>query len=293
MTGFFKGTATALVTPFDEWGVNEGALIQMIQSQIEGGIDALVICGTTGESAAMTDKEREFALSCAITAAKGRIKIIAGTGSNCTENAVRLSKMAQRLGADGLLVVTPYYNRCTQTGLYEYYKTVASAVEIPVLCYNVPSRTGINLLPETMDKIAEIKNIAGIKEASGNMSQILRILSLIKGRCDLYSGDDMLNLPILACGGSGVISVVSNLAPQKVNAMVKAVFHENYTLARSLAEELLPLIDACFCEGNPIPVKEGLNLLGFHAGLPRPPLTRLSEEHRFLMKEALLHGGLL
>lgn len=291
MTGFLKGTATALITPFDENGVNERALSELIEAQISGGINAIVVLGTTGEPATMTDEERDAVISCAMHTAARRIKVIVGTGSNCTERAVKYSKRAQALGADGILAVTPYYNRCTQDGLYEYYRMIAEAVEVPLICYNVPARTGVNLLPETMGRLAQIPNIAGIKEASGNMAQVMETLRTVRGQCDLYSGEDALNLPILACGGSAVISVAANLVPKKVCALVRTALDGDYPLARTLSDELFPLVKACFSEVNPIPVKEGLRLLGFDAGVPRHPLTPLTETHREELKKALWACG--
>lgn len=292
MTGFLKGTATALITPFTETGVNFGALEQMIEYQIGGGTDALVVLGTTGEPATMTASEKEEVMRFAVKQAKGRIKLIFGTGCNCTAHAVEASRKAEALGADGLLAVTPYYNKCTQNGLYEYYQSICAAVNIPVICYNVPPRTGVNILPPTMERLTSIPNMAGIKEACGNMEQICETMRRIRGKCDLYSGDDNLNLPILAIGGSGLISVVSNLAPKGVKQMYLAFAERNLQKANELQDKLLPLIDACFTEVNPIPAKAGMNMLGFDAGFPRSPLTDLEDAHKAVMKEALMTYGL-
>ena len=240
----------------------------------------------------MTEEEKRAVIEYAVKTANGRVKVVVGAGSNHTEKAVAMSKTAQSLGADGILAVTPYYNKCTQNGLYLYYEAIASAVSIPVICYNVPSRTGVNILPETMAKIAEIKNIAGIKEASGNMAQALETLRLIRGKCDLYSGEDAINLPILASGGTAVISVVSNLAPALVSELCAAAMQGNRNRAGELSDLLLPLSKACFIEVNPIPVKEGMNLLGFRAGTPRLPLTPLESEHVLPLKNAMLACGL-
>ncbi len=292
MTGFLKGTATALITPFTQSGVNFGALEQTIDYQTEGGTDALVILGTTGEPATMTEREKEEVMRFAVKKAKGKIKLIFGTGSNCTAHAVEASKKAEDLGADGLLVVTPYYNKCTQNGLYDYYESVCSAVKLPVICYNVPPRTGVNILPATMERLAHIPNMAGVKEACGNMEQICETMRRIRGKCDLYSGDDNLNLPILAIGGTALISVVSNLAPKGVKEMYIAFAQGDLKKANELQDKLLPLIDACFSEVNPIPAKAGLNMLGFDAGLPRAPLTDLEEAHKAVMREAMKTYGL-
>lgn len=284
--------ATALITPFTESGVNTQVYEELIEYQIENGADALVVLGTTGEPATMTEEEKETAIRCAVAKAAGRVKIIVGTGSNCTEKAVAASKRAEALGADGILVVTPYYNKCTQNGLITYYKTVCNAVKLPVICYNVPGRTGVNILPETMAKIAELPNVAGIKEASGNMAQVMETARLIRGKCDLYSGEDALNLPILAAGGSAVISVVSNLAPAGVKALCSAALGGNFGEANVINDRLLPLTKACFAEVNPIPAKAGAGLLGFCAGVPRSPLSELEDAHKELLKKAMTEYGL-
>lgn len=292
MTGFLRGSATAMITPFGENGVNFKAFGEMMEYQIASGIDALVVLGTTGEPPAMTDSEKEALMRYAVEKNAGRVKILFGTGSNCTGHAVEAGKKAEALGADGVLVVTPYYNKCTQRGIYEYYKTVCGAVKIPVICYNVPPRTGVNILPETMEAIAEIPNMAGIKEASGNMAQVLETARRIRGKCDLYSGEDALNLPILCAGGTAVISVVSNLAPEGVKSLVEAVEKGDLKQANEWNDKLLPLVKACFAEVNPIPVKEGLNLLGFEAGEPRAPLTKLESENRENLIKAMKDYGL-
>ncbi len=292
MTGFLKGSATAMITPFTETGVDLDAFGEMIDYQIENGTDALVVLGTTGEPATMTEEEKELTIGYAIKRAAGRVKVIVGAGGNCTERAVSACRRAEALGADGVLCVTPYYNKCTQRGLFEYYKDLSDAIGIPLIAYNVPGRTGVNLLPETMAQIAELENTAGIKEASGNMAQVMETARLIRGKCELYSGEDALNLPILAAGGTAVISVVSNLAPAGVKALVSAALEGDLARANALADDLLPLAKACFCEVNPIPVKEGMNLLGFRAGLPRKPLTRLEEAHRALLAQAMRAYGL-
>ncbi len=291
MLDFLRGSATALITPFTEQGVNFDALEKLIRYQIENGTDALVILGTTGEPATMTEEEKESVISFAVKMVKGKCKIIVGTGSNCTEKAVLSSKKAEAMGADGVLAVTPYYNKCTQKGLIAYYKAIAGAIKIPVIAYNVPSRTGVNILPETMKEIAEIPNIAGIKEASGNMTQVMETARLIRGKCDLYSGEDALNFPILAAGGVAVISVVSNLLPKEIKALTELVLKGDYEKARSLSDRLLPVAKACFTEVNPIPVKAGANLMGFRAGTPRPPLTECETENTEKLKKALLDFG--
>ena len=223
MVNFFRGTATAMITPFTQTGVNYDALERMIEFQIENGTDALLILGTTGEPATMTEAEKEEVMRFSVKKIAGRAKVIFGSGSNSTAHAVEASIKAEALGADGLLAVTPYYNKCTQNGLVEYYRAIAGAVKIPVICYNVPARTGVNILPATMERIAEIPNIAGIKEACGNMEQICETARRIRGKCDLYSGDDNLNLPILAIGGAGLISVSSNILPKETKQLYQLV----------------------------------------------------------------------
>ena len=277
MTGFLKGSATALVTPFTRTGVKFYTLDELIDYQLANGTDALVVLGTTGEPSCMSEREKREVLRRTKARAQGA-KVIAGTGSNCTEKAVQDGKRAQDDGADGLLVVTPYYNKCTQNGLIDYYGAICSAVQIPVICYNVPARTGVNLLPETMEKIAELPNVAGLKDACSNMAQSMETMRRIRGKCDLYSGDDALNLPLLCAGGTAVISVVSNLAPKTVKRLTQAALSGNLPEAIALSDALAPLVSACFCEVNPIPVKAGLNLLGFDAGVPRPPLLKREME---------------
>ena len=292
MTGFFKGIATAMITPFDENGVNLEEFGKMIEYQIEGGTDALVILGTTGEPATMTETEKEQVITYSVKKAAGRIKIIVGTGSNDTAKAVASSVRAEKLGADGILAVTPYYNKCTQKGLYDYYKDICDAVKIPVIAYNVPSRTAVNILPETAEKIAEIPNMAGIKEASGNMAQVCETMRRIRGKMDLYSGEDFLNLPMLAIGGAGLISVASNIAPKLLKKMYTLVSQNKLKEANEVQDFLLPFEDARFIEVNPIPVKAAYNMIGFKAGVPRSPLTELEEAHKAVLLQAIKNAGL-
>lgn len=293
MKGFFKGTATAMITPFYEnGGVNFDAFAHMIEYQISAGTDALVVLGTTGEPATMTEEEKLAVMQFAVKRIAGRAKVIFGTGSNCTAKAVAASVQAEKLGADGLLCVTPYYNKCTQKGLVEYYKTICAAVHIPVIAYNVPGRTGVNILPATAEEIAKIPNMAGIKEACGNMEQICETMRRIRPYADLYSGDDNLNLPILAIGGAGLISVASNIAPAEVKKVATLVFEGKLDEANALQDSLLPLIDACFTEVNPIPVKYGCELIGLNAGVPRAPLTELEDAHKEIMKSCILKAGI-
>ena len=282
-----------MITPFTEDGaVDFPALEKMIEYQIANGIDSLVVLGTTGEAATLTDEEYADVAEFSMKKIAGRAKVILGTGSNCTRKAVEKSKYAESLGADGLLVVTPYYNKCTQNGLVKYYDDVCSAVNIPVLCYNVPARTGVNILPRTMEKIADIENIYGIKEACGNMEQICETARLIRGKCALYSGDDNLNLAMLSIGSSGLISVASNIAPKEVGDVARYYFAGENDKAIALQERLLPLIDAMFTEVNPIPVKTASALIGIGTSYVRPPLTVLEDEHKKSMIKILKDFGL-
>jgi 4-hydroxy-tetrahydrodipicolinate synthase len=291
MKPLFSGSATALVTPFIKDSINFEAFENLIEFQIKNGTDALVILGTTGEPATMTEKERDDVVAFAIKKINGRVKTIIGSGSNCTAKAIEESKKAESMGADGLLVVTPYYNKCTQNGIYEYYKTVNDAVNIPFICYNVPARTGVNILPATMQRLADLKNIGGIKEACGNMEQICETARVIRGKTYLYSGDDNLNLPILAIGGEGLISVASNVVPYEVKMVYEYVKSRELDKAIELTDKLLPLIDAMFYEVNPIPAKAALNLIGLNGGLPRAPLTELEPLHTEQMIKALKDFG--
>ena len=292
MTGFCNGILTAMITPFDEYGVNFTEFGKMIEYQIDGGTDALVVLGTTGEPATMTEDEKTETVKYAVKKAAGRIKIIVGTGSNDTAKAIAASKRAEELGADGVLAVTPYYNKCTQKGLYEYYKAICSAVKIPVIAYNVPSRTAVNILPETAEKLAYIPNMAGIKEASGNMAQVCETMRRIRGKMDLFSGEDFLNLPMLAIGGAGLISVTSNIAPALVKKMYNLVKQNKLDEANAVQDFLLPLEDACFLEVNPIPIKAAYNMLGFKAGTPRAPLTELEDCKKKILLEEMKKAGL-
>jgi len=293
MTGFFKGVATAMITPFTQTGVNFDELGKLLEYQIEGGVAAVVILGTTGEPATMTEDEKKKVIEYSVKKVNGRIKVIVGVGSNCTSKAVENARLAEEFGADGLLAVTPYYNKCTQEGLVLYYKAICEATKLPVIAYCVPSRTGVNILPETAEKLSLIPNLAGIKEASGNMSQVCETMRRVRGKTDIYSGEDALNLPILAVGGAGVISVVSNLAPAAESKLCELVANNELERANELADSLLPLASACFTEVNPIPVKAACNMLGFKCGTPRLPLTELTGKNKENMRAALKGFGLL
>lgn len=287
----FKGVCTAAVTPFADYGIDFDALARQIEFQIAGGVSALCFLGTTGEAATVTDEEYRHIAEFARDKIAGRAKLILGTGANDTKTAIEKSVLAQKCGADGLLTVTPYYNKCTQKGVIKYYKDICSNVDIPVICYNVPARTGLNVLPETMAELAEIKNVGGLKEACGNMYQICETARLISGKTALYSGDDNLNLPMLAAGATGVISVVSNVAPKETVKIVEYFSQGKNRKALSLQEKLLPLINQLFTEVNPIPVKRATELLGLGSGNVRPPLTPLEAEHeRSLISEMRKFG---
>ena len=292
MKGFFKGSATAIITPFNETGVNYDAFGKMIEHQIQGGTDAIVFLGTTGEPSTMSFAEEHVLMEYAVKKVAGRAKVIFGCGSNNTADAIMTAQKAESYGADGLLAVTPYYNKCTQNGLVAYYKAICESVSIPVIAYNVPGRTGVEIQPATMAKIAGIPNIAGIKDAGGNMSKTMETFRLVREKCDVYSGEDALNLPILLCGGAGVISVLSNIVPAKVKELCTLAFEGKIEEAVALNDKLLPLANACFVEVNPIPVKEAMNLLGFDAGTPRAPLTKIEDANREKLVCAMKNFGL-
>ena len=293
MTNFFNGTATAMITPFGkDGGVDFDAFGRMIDYQIENGTDVLVILGTTGEPATMSEEEKEAVMRYSVEKVAKRAKIVFGSGSNSTAHAVDASKKAEAFGADGLLAVTPYYNKCTQNGIYEYYKAISDAVHIPIICYNVPPRTGVNILPATMERIAALENSAGVKEACGRVELIWDTARRIRGKCDLYSGDDNLNLPILAIGGAGLISVASNIIPKETKMLYNFVKAGNLDAANEIQDRMLPVIDAMFMEVNPIPAKAAAEMIGLGGGRPRAPLTELEPAHKEEMKKVLSAFGL-
>ena len=292
MKGFFKGVGTAIITPFNENGVDYEAMGALIEHQIAGGTEAIVFLGTTGEPSTMSFEEEHLLMGFAVKKVNKRAKVIFGCGSNNTADAVMTAQKAESFGADGLLAVTPYYNKCTQNGLVAYYKAICEAVSIPVIAYNVPGRTGVEIQPQTMAKIAEIPNIAGIKDAGGNMSKTMETFRLVREKCDVYSGEDALNLPILACGGAGVISVLSNIVPADVKKMYDFVQAGDMASAIALNDKLLPLANACFIEVNPIPVKEAMNIIGFNAGTTRAPLTVIEPQNREKLVTAIRNYGL-
>ena len=291
----FTGAGVAIITPFNEdETINFEEFGKIIDDQIANSTDAIIVCGTTGESSTMTDEEHISAIKYCVEKVAGRVPVIAGTGSNCTREAINISKQAEAVGANGLLCVTPYYNKCTQEGLYQYYKAISDAVNIPIIMYNVPSRTGTTIQPETAVRIAkEVKNVVAIKEASGNISAVAKLASIADGCIDIYSGNDDQVLPILSHGGKGVISVWSHVAPKKVHDMVYAYLDGDTATATKLQLEAINVINALFCEVNPIPVKAAMNMLGYKAGSLRAPLTELSDEHKELLKKALKDYGVL
>ena len=282
----FKGCGTAISTPFDENGVNVKEFQKLINNQIENGVDSIIVCGTTGESSTMTEEEKEIAITCAVKTSNGRIPIIAGTGGNNTLKVIENCKKAEILGVDGLLIVTPYYNKCTQQGLIEHYKIIAKNTSLPIILYNVPSRTGVNILPATCLELSKIDNIVAIKEASGNISQVAEIAHLCGDNLHIYSGNDDQILPILSLGGLGVISVLSNIKPKYTHKMIENFFNGNISEAIQMQLNAIPLINALFSEVNPIPVKSALNYIGYNFGIPRLPLTKMStEKEKILIEE--------
>ncbi len=278
----FKGVATALVTPFTKDDkVDENALIKLLDYQLQNGVNAVVVLGTTGEPATLNEDEKNLVLATAVKRLKGRLPIIVGAGSNSTQNAVKSCQNAQKLGADALLVVTPYYNKCTQEGLVEHYGAIAEATSLPIIVYNVPSRTGVNLLPATFKEICKRnKNVVGIKEASGNMQQIEECIRLTEGKASVYSGDDALAVPVVAMGGKGVISVASNVYPSYFARMMSLALENNVKKASAMQLNALALISSLFCEVNPIPVKYALEAKGLIKGKLRLPLTPLQDCNR-------------
>ena len=283
----FKGCGTAISTPFDKNGINLKEFEKLIENQIQNKVDAIIVCGTTGESSTMTTEEKKQAIECAVKTANGRIPIIAGTGGNNTKQVIENSKLAESLGVDGLLIVTPYYNKCTQKGLIEHYKVIAQSVSLPIILYSVPSRTGVNIEPKTCLELSKIENIVAIKEASGNISQVAEIAHLCGDDLHIYSGNDDQILPILSLGGLGVISVLSNVKPEYTHNIVQNFFDGDIQKATKMQLDALPLIKALFSEVNPIPVKSALNIQGYNFGTPRLPLTPMTAEKMEVLKQAL------
>ena len=291
----FTGAGVAIVTPMQENGeVNYDKLGELLEEQIAGGTDAIIICGTTGESSTLSHEEHLDVIKYAIDKVAKRIPVIAGTGSNCTETAIDLSKKAEKDGADGILVVTPYYNKATQKGLIEHYTDIAGSVDIPLIMYNVKSRTGCNIEAKTAAYlINNVENIVGIKEASGDISQVAQIAHLTNGELDMYSGNDDQTIPIMSLGGIGVISVVSNVAPAKVHEMAALYLDGKTKEAVQMQLDMLPLVDALFCEVNPIPVKTAMNLMGMEVGPTRMPLCEMEPANLERLKASMKKYGIL
>lgn len=291
----FKGAGVAIVTPMYESGeVNYEQFGRLIEFQIANKTDAIVVCGTTGEASTLTHEEHLDVIRYCVKAVDKRVPVIAGTGSNCTETAVYLSQEAEKAGADGLLVVSPYYNKATQNGLYAHFKAVADSVKIPVLLYNVPGRTGCNILPETVVRLCkDVENIVGVKEASGNISQIAHLAAIAEGCVDIYSGNDDQILPIMALGGLGVISVLSNVAPAQTHEICQDFLEGRVEDSRRKQLAALDLCSALFCEVNPIPVKKALNLMGMEAGPLRMPLTEMEPANAEKLEKAMKAYGIV
>lgn len=290
----FKGSGVALATPFNEdFTVNFDKLGELIEFQITNGTDALIICGTTGEASTLTDEEQVACVEYAVKKANKRVPVIAGAGSNDTKHAVHLATECERVGADGLLLVTPYYNKTTQRGLINHYTIIANNVNIPVILYNVPGRTGLKIAPETCYELSKVKNIIGLKEASGDMSYAVKVANLCGPDFTLYSGNDDIVLPILSIGGKGVISVLANVAPKETHDMVMNFFNGNFEEAKRIQLEALDLINALFIEVNPIPVKTALNMMDFNVGKCKLPLYEMEECHLKILEKELKAFGLI
>ena len=290
----FKGAGVAIVTPMkDNFEVNYEKLEELIDDQVNHGTDCIVIAGTTGESSTLSMEEHHKVIKAAVEFTRHRVPVVAGTGSNCTAEAIQLTQEAKEAGVDGVLVVTPYYNKATQAGLINHYSMIAEAADVPIILYNIPGRTGCNLLPETVATLFKTqKNIVGLKEATGNVAQAAKTMSLTDGKLDLYSGEDGLVLPLLSIGGSGVISVWSNIAPQQVHDLCASYFNGDIETARKLQFDALQLIDALFSEVNPIPVKKAMNLMGMNVGSLRAPLCEMSDANAAKLAEAMKAYGL-
>lgn len=291
----FTGAGTAIVTPMNADGsINYERFADLIEFQIENGVDAIIVCGTTGESSTMTHEEHLEVIRYCVEKVNKRIPVVAGTGSNCTETAIYLSTEAEKMGVDGLLVVSPYYNKATQNGLYTHFKAIADAVKVPIILYNIQGRTGVNIAPATIVRLCnDCENIVAVKEASGNISQVAKIAALSKGKIDIYSGNDDQIIPIMSLGGKGVISVLSNVAPRQTHEMCENYLTGDVVAATQMQLEAIDLIDALFCEVNPIPVKMALNLMGMEAGTLRLPLTEMEEANTAKLKAAMEAYGIL
>lgn len=288
----FKGSGVAIVTPFTEDGVDLKKLEELLEWHVTEGTDAIIICGTTGEASTMSLEEKKEAIKLTVEVINGRIPVIAGTGSNNTKLAVMMSKWADEAGVDGLLIVTPYYNKTTQKGCVEHYKAIAKEVKKPIIIYNVPSRTGLNILPETLYELSKVPNISAVKEASSDIVQIARVAQLCEDNLDIYSGNDDQIVPILSLGGKGVISVAANILPKDTHEMCEKFFNGDLKGALELQLKMLPLVKALFVETNPIPVKEAMNLMGMNAGVLRLPLVNMTEKNLDLLKKEMTSYGI-
>ena len=280
----FEGCGTAIVTPFTEDGINYDTFKKIIEDQIKGEVDAIIVCGTTGESSTMTNEERKEAIKFTVDTVNKRCKVVAGTGSNNTKEAIEMSKYAESVGVDGVLVVTPYYNKTTQAGLIAHYKSIANSVNIPIIMYSVPSRTGVNINPETCLELSKIENIVAIKEASGNLSQIAKIAALCREDLTIYSGNDDQTIPIMSLGGKGVISVLSNIMPKYTHEMTHNYLNGNTKRAMEMQLEVIDLINNLFIEVNPTPVKYAMNLMNYNCGQPRLPLVEPLDKNKEIIE---------
>ena len=291
----FKGAGVAIVTPMkDNYDVNYDKLEELINFQIDNGTDAIIIAGTTGESSTLSMEEHRKVIKAAVDFTKGRVPVVAGTGSNCTATAIRHAKEAEADGADAALIVTPYYNKATQAGLIKHYSMIADETKLPIILYNVPGRTGCNLMPETVAELVKTKkNIVGLKEATGNMAQASKTMALCDGNLEMYSGEDGLVVPLLSIGGIGVISVLSNVAPRQTHDMVMDYLNGDLEKSRAMQLKALRLVDALFSEVNPIPVKAALNLMGMEVGSLRPPLCDMGETNKAELAAAMKEFGIL
>lgn len=291
----FKGAGVAVITPFTEDGaVDYPAFAKIIEGQIAGGTDAIIVCGTTGEASTLTHEEHLECIRFCVKQVNGRIPVVAGTGSNCTETAIYLSVEAEKAGADGVLLVSPYYNKATQNGLYAHFKAIAESIRIPVILYNIPGRTGVNIQPATIVRLAnDVENIVAVKEATGDLTQVAVLMSMAQGKLDVYSGNDEQIVPILSLGGSGVISVLSNVAPKYTHDICQTWFDGDVKASAKLQLDAIPLIRALFSEVNPIPVKAAMNMLGYCENILRSPLTPMEEAHAEVLKTEMQKMGIL
>ncbi|TCK90619.1 4-hydroxy-tetrahydrodipicolinate synthase [Natranaerovirga hydrolytica] len=289
----FTGSGVAIVTPFnDNMDVNYDKLKELIEYQIKNKTDAIIICGTTGEASTLSDEEQLECIKFAVEQVNGRVPVIAGTGSNDTKHGIHLSKEAEKLGADGLLLATPYYNKTSQKGLIEHFTQIAHAVKIPIMLYNVPSRTGLNMLPQTVLELTKVDNIVAMKEASGDISQVAELMHYCKGKIDLYSGNDDIVVPLLSLGGKGVVSVAANVIPKDMHDIVEKYMNNEKEASLDIQLKRLPLINGLFSDVNPIPVKEALNMINFEVGKCRSPLTTMVDEDREALEKILKEQGL-